>query len=212
MANLHRIELFDKWAKNYDDVVLSTDGYPFDGYEQVLDRIVEIAKPDKKMKVLDLGTGTGNLAKRFMEHKATVWGLDYSNKMLTEAKKKYPLIKIMEADILGDWIEKVGERFDCIVSAYVFHEFDMDSKIGLLQRLAENLLKEKGYFIIGDISFPTQNSLEQTKQLVATKWDEDEYYWVADKTLRYCARIGLQAKYEQISSCGGVFVIRRKDN
>ena len=53
MTNLDRKDLFDKWAKNYDESVISAKDYPFDGYERVLDRIVEIVKPNPKIKVLD---------------------------------------------------------------------------------------------------------------------------------------------------------------
>ncbi len=210
MTDLDRIRLFDEWAKNYDDSVISADDYPFDGYERVLDRIAEIVKPNVKMKVLDLGTGTGNLAKRFIEHRVNVWGVDYSSEMLAEAKKKFPRMKVICADLLGDWMEELGERFDCIVSAYVLHEFDVAAKMDLLQRLAENLLMDRGCFVIGDIAFPTQKALEQVQQSAADRWDEEEYYWVADETLGFCDRIGFQAKYEQLSSCGGVFVIRRR--
>ena len=131
--------------------------------------------------------------------------------MLAEAKKKYPQIKIFEADILGDWMDEVGEKFDCIVSAYVYHEFNMGTKMDLIQQLIENLLEEKGYLVIGDIAFPTQKALEQVKQIAANKWDDDEYYWIACETIEFCDRIGFRAEYEQISSCGGVFVICRKD-
>ena len=211
MINLDRKDLFDKWAKNYDESVISAKDYPFDGYERVLDRIVEIVKPNSKMRILDLGTGTGNLAKRFMEHKSMVWGLDYSNKMLSEAKKKYPNLNIIQADILGDWMQSVAGKFDCIVSAYVFHEFNIDAKIDLIQRLFSNLLEENSCLVIGDVAFPTKKILEKVKLITGKTWDEEEYYWVAEETLRALELSGYHAEYEQISSCGGIFFISRKN-
>ena len=47
------------------------------------------------------------------------------------------------------------------------------------------------------------------QQAGADHWDEDEHYWVADKAIAACAAVGLQATYAQVSSCGGVWVVKR---
>ena len=60
-----RIRLFDEWAEHYEQSIRSDCGFPFDGYEQVLDEIVRAADAQCGMKVLDLGIGTGNVAARF---------------------------------------------------------------------------------------------------------------------------------------------------
>jgi len=38
---------FDQWAATYDSSVVSNRGFPFEGYDQVLDRVVKFtdAKP-----------------------------------------------------------------------------------------------------------------------------------------------------------------------
>jgi len=36
-------------------------------------------------------------------------------------------------------------------------------------------------------------------------WDEDEYYWCAEKTLPQLEEAFFSADYEQVSSCGGVY-------
>ncbi len=63
-----RKQLFDNWAHTYDESVRSPDGtFPFDGYDHVLDTVVELAAVAAHMRVLDLGVGSGNLAARFVE-------------------------------------------------------------------------------------------------------------------------------------------------
>ena len=60
--------LFDRWASHYDRSVRSSPKtFPFAGYEQVLDEIVSRTAVSPSIRILDLGTGTGNLAKRFIE-------------------------------------------------------------------------------------------------------------------------------------------------
>ena len=202
-----RSHLFDAWAGHYEWSVRSTSGFPFDGYEQVLDEIVRLAAVQSHMRVLDLGIGTGNLAKRFVSLGCTVCGTDFSPKMLAEARVNLPRVRLVEADLLGDWPVLLDRRFDRIVSAYVFHEFDLSTKISLLQRLADDHLTDGGRIIIGDISFPTAQAREEGHQRWLRIWDEQEDYWAADEAITACEKAGLHLRYTQVSSCGGTFVI-----
>jgi putative AdoMet-dependent methyltransferase len=208
MSNEKRVHLFDEWAKYYDHSVQSAKEYPFDGYERLIERIVELSEPKPNMKVLDLGIGTGNLAERFISFKVSLWGLDYSNEMLVKARQKIPQANLGQANLFGEWPDEFEQKYDRIISAYVFHEFELVEKIGLLRRLAENNLVAGGYFVIGDISFPTNDSQKKAKEYIGNRWDEDEYYWVAEEDIRECEEMGFEVEYEQISSCGGIFCIK----
>ena len=61
MTDLFPAEEFDDLAESYDQSVTNTEDFPFTGYEDVLDKVVEIAASHPGMKILDLGIGTGNL-------------------------------------------------------------------------------------------------------------------------------------------------------
>ena len=132
----NRLELFDAWAADYDAGVTSEEGFPFAGYEAVLGRVVQRAAPQPApseppqsqptLRVLDLGTGTGNLAARFAALSAEVWGLDFSSQMLAEARENVPNATFLQADLLGDW--PTLPQFDRIVSSYLLHEFDLSAK------------------------------------------------------------------------------------
>jgi putative AdoMet-dependent methyltransferase len=74
-----RSQLFDGWAERYDRSVQSATGL-FEGYERVLDQVVWAAGACSGMRVLDLGVGTGNLARRFVALGCEVWGIAASRR------------------------------------------------------------------------------------------------------------------------------------
>lgn len=208
MGRTNRTRLFDDWAKHYDRSVESNDEFPFDGYAQVLDEITRISCARSGMTILDLGIGTGNLAARFTKLGCSIWGIDFSSEMLARVGELLPQATLVQADLLEDWPFELQQRFDRIVSAYVFHEFDLPTKTKLLQRLVQHHLVSDGHIVIGDIAFPTVAAREEAHRRWAKQWDEDEYYWAADETMSACGKAGLHAQYSQLSSCGGVFVVR----
>jgi cyclopropane fatty-acyl-phospholipid synthase-like methyltransferase len=199
-------QLFDEWAISYDASVGGED-FPFIGYAQLLDTIVRLAGVGPGMSVLDLGTGTGNLAARFAALGCEVWGTDFSAAMLAKARAKLPRMKLVQADLSGEWPDALARRFDRIVSAYVLHHFDLAGKVDLLTRLAHNHLAAGGRLGIGDVAFRDGEARAQAHARWAQSWDESEFYWAADETRDACAAAGLRAAYTQVSSCGGVFVV-----
>ena len=209
MNHPNRSQLFDNWAKNYDSSITSDkDDFPFAGYDRVLEQVVSLADVRPNMRILDLGIGTGNLAARFINKDCNVWGLDFSAEMLTQTQVKLPQVKLVQANLLGDWTKELQTPFDRVVSAYVFHEFDLETKIRLLQQISSHCLSTNGFILVADIAFP--DVAIRTAASQHWQWDEDEYYWAADEAIIACEQVGLQVAYEQISSCGGVFAFTSK--
>jgi len=197
-------EEFDDWAGSYDASV-SNDQFPFHGYQQVLKEVAALAELRPGMSVLDLGAGTGNLAAGFASMGCELWCSDFSAPMLEQARQKLPRAHFLQHDLRTELPDEWKRPFDRIVSAYVFHHFELDEKIrilrGLLPRLAPG-----GRLIIGDIAFRDQAALDQVKAEAGPGW-EDEFYWLVDQSLPALNKAGLQAGYWQISSCAGVFVL-----
>jgi len=206
MSQSNRRQLFDNWAKNYDEIVTSPDNeFPHGGYNAILDEVVRLADIKPYMQILDLGIGTGNLTARFVHKGCTVWGVDFSAKMLDKARAKLPQVNLVQADLLDEWPPELQQLFDRVVSAYVLHEFNLETKISLLRRITSHYLSTGGYIIIADIAFPTTTVRAETRQRLADAWDEDEYYWAADEAIAACERVGLRATYKQVSNFGGIF-------
>ncbi len=206
-----RVHLFDAWAKKYDAEGSPTQNrFPFEGYEKVLDEAVRLGQTAPGMQVLDLGIGTGNLASRFLQKGCSVWGVDFSQEMILKARNKLPETVLVQADLLSGWPAELERVFDRVVSAYVFHEFDLETKIGLLRKIVLNHISASGRIVIADIAFPSKNARTRASRKWAESWDKNEYYWAADETIAACDRAGLDVGYKQVSSCGGVFVFVNK--
>jgi len=211
MNQLNRSQLFDNWAKNYDNSITSDkDDFPFAGYERILEQVVSLANVKPNMRILDLGIGTGSLAAHFVNQGCNVWGLDFSSEMLSRTREKLPQVNLIQADLLGDWTKELQPSFDRVVSAYVFHEFDLETKMGLLQKILSHYLSPNGLIVVADIAFPDINIRTAASQQWADYWDKDEHYWATDETIIACEKIGLQVTYKQVSSCGGVFTFTSK--
>ena len=193
---------FDDWAETYD-ISVSIDQFPFFGYRDLLKRIITLAEPLSGLSILDLGTGTGNLALRFAALGCHLWCTDFSAPMLEKAHQKLPSAHFFLHDLRGDWPTELNRPFDRIVSAYVFHHFELDEKIHILRGLLP-YLAPAGKIIIGDIAFQDAATQEKMKIAVGGEW-EQEFYWLADESLSALQEAGIHAEYTQVSSCAGVF-------
>jgi putative AdoMet-dependent methyltransferase len=195
---------FDSWAKNYDQSVQEDTNFPFVGYHRVLQEIVNLSGVSSGQAVLDLGTGTGNLALLFAEKGCRLTCTDFSEAMLARAQEKLPEAEQYLHDLRVP-LPFVNRRFDAVVSAYVFHHFPLTQKVEICQRLVQEALTPGGKLVIGDISFQSYQDMEAFKMTVSD-WD-DEYYWLADETLTSLQKVRLNARYTQFSPCAGVYEI-----
>jgi len=202
-------ELFNAWASNYDQLLAAGNAsISFEGYADVLAETVVLAQALPGMRVLDLGTGTGNLAAGFVTAGCEVWGMDFSEAMLAQAREKLPGLHPVLADLRdATWPHRLTRRYNRIVSAYVWHDFDLVTKMELLKRLSRDYLAVQGRLVIADIAYPDQTARAQAQAYWGSLWSAAEHYWAADETIAACNAIGLGCTYQQVSSCAGIFVI-----
>jgi putative AdoMet-dependent methyltransferase len=199
---------FNPWAESYDHDVASQGRFPFNGYQQVLQTVIRLAQPGSGMTVLDIGTGTGNLAQLFAARGCDLWCTDFSEAMLEKARQKLPRARFVLHDLRAAWPSEIERRFERVVSAYVFHHFDLTKKVELCRELVYRRLERGGKLIIADLSFPDEVAEREFAASVGDIWEE-EPYWLADQALHPLAAAGLRPTYEQVSPCAGVYAFSR---
>jgi demethylmenaquinone methyltransferase/2-methoxy-6-polyprenyl-1,4-benzoquinol methylase len=153
-------QMFDTISENYDGlnkiISFGTDAK----WKQKILKMVAAKKPTT---ILDIATGTGDLAILFANTSATeIIGLDISQGMLDIGKKK---IEVQKLDtkiqmVLGDGenIPYADNYFDVITVAYGVRNFEHLEK-GLSEIL--RTLKPGGQFIILETSVPTKFPFKQ---------------------------------------------------
>ena len=199
---------FDLWSNEYNESVRkSLHSYPFDGYNDVLDAVYRMVAVKKKKRILDVGMGTGVLTQRFYQDSAEIYGVDFSEKMLEQARENMPDAVLVKWDFsLGLPSEFKDKRFDAIVSTYALHHLKDGKKIDLIAELKQSLAPH-GMLLIGDVAFETGEAREKCREEYSEFWDSDEFYMTADTLLYQLKEKGISARYRQISSCAGILEI-----
>ena len=203
---------FNLWAEDYDQSVQLSEEkneYPFAGYKAILNAIYNEIMQHSKTEVLEVGIGTGVLAKKLYENEHVITGVDFSPKMLEISQHKMPSAKLLEWDIQQGVPHILTENnFDFIVSTYTLHHLTDEQKVSFLNDLIP-LLKANGKILIGDISFETAEHLQQCKRKNEKHWDPDEFYFVYDEIMPALYPT-FNIQYEQISECGGIYMLEMK--
>jgi SAM-dependent methyltransferase len=103
----------------------------FPEYRRALERID--LPPD--LRVLDLATGTGLLAGAFSERGHAVLGLDFADKLLKRARRRFPQVDFRHFDLRHlDRIE--ADSYDLVSMGYVLHGLSRDFRRYVLRELA----------------------------------------------------------------------------
>ncbi|CAM3167608.1 class I SAM-dependent methyltransferase [Streptobacillus felis] len=102
---------------------------------------------NKKLKVLDLGCGTGTLASMFSKDGHSVTAVDISDDMIEIAKNKYSELDIefLKGDITKDTF---GEEYDLIMCNFdTVNYFENLKEFQFFLKNAHKSLKKDGFFI-----------------------------------------------------------------
>lgn len=199
---------FDLWADGYDADVGLTDEdneYPFAGYKNILGSIYSTIMGKPNASVLDIGFGTGTLAAKLYEKGCTIYGQDFSSRMIELASVKMPGAHLYQGDFTQGLVEPLKEQpYDYIVATYSIHHLTDAQKIALLQDLLDRL-KDGGQILIGDVAFETRDELEKCRDESGDEWDDEEIYCVADELRAEFANL----RFEKMTFCSGIITISR---
>lgn len=118
--------LYDHYAGYYDQHLSTTlkSNVPELIYKTTLAHVDCDAIKNQKQHIslLDLGCGTGMCGALFSLHTRKMTGIDLSEKMIAEAKKKNVYTTLLASDI-GEYLKKNTEKYDIIISSDVLIYF-----------------------------------------------------------------------------------------
>ena len=149
----------DDGAVGYDDDVLNESDPIRTGYDAALGWVIENSGISRESRVLELGSGTGNLTSRLPEYHETIC-VDVSEKMeeLALAKgARFPNRKFIKDDVLAVFDRNLG-CFDSIVSTYTLHHLTEPQKVTLFGKLW-SALNDGGVAVIGDLMVESADQL-----------------------------------------------------
>lgn len=126
--------------------------------ENEANRIRELLEIKNTDLILEIGTGTGELALRFSAHCRKVVAIDVSKTMISFAKMKAESQKKINVHFCNAGFltyENYDESFDVIVTQLALHHLPDCWKMIALKRIY-GMLKEGGKFYLRDIVFPSR--------------------------------------------------------
>jgi len=161
-------KMFDNISKEYDNLnrVIS-----FGIDIKWRNKVVEIVGETNPETILDIATGTGDLAINLTKTSATkIVGLDISDGMLSVGRKKVDKLKLNHRIemVLAD-SEKIpfeDASFDAITVAFGVRNFEnLETGLSEIYRV----LKPGGIFVVLETSIPTKSPYKQGYKFYSTK-------------------------------------------
>lgn len=122
-------------------------------YVRLQEQVAAAATTDAD-SVLELGTGTGESARRILEQnpRAHLVGVDASAEMLAWARAVLPADRVqLRVSRLEDPLPE--SRFDVVVSVLAVHHLNGAGKAELFRRIA-SVLAPNGRLVLGDVVIP----------------------------------------------------------
>ncbi|MDQ6816239.1 MAG: L-histidine N(alpha)-methyltransferase [Actinomycetota bacterium] len=130
-------------------------------FERLQDELA-LASGTGARRILELGTGTGETARRLLARhpEAALVGVDVSEPMLAAARDALPAERIvLRVQRLQD--ELPGGPFDLVASALCIHHLDAGEKADLFERV-QRAMAPGGRFAIADVVVPAEADPAQT--------------------------------------------------
>jgi ubiquinone/menaquinone biosynthesis C-methylase UbiE len=134
-------EYFDKYAHKWDQICHS-------GTKDKLKKLIQSFRLKKGSHVLDLGCGTGVLFPHILKsigEKGRLFGVDFSPKMLLEAKRKHKNENIVLICAPAEKLPFLAGSFDYVIAFASFPHFE--SKVKALGEISRVLKKGGRVFI-----------------------------------------------------------------
>jgi putative AdoMet-dependent methyltransferase len=196
----------DDEAEGYDADVRNEKDPIRAGYLGVLAWVIQEARISPSSRVLELGSGTGNLSCLIPQCGELVC-VDLSEQMEAIARLKtahVPNRRFIKGDIL-EVFEHENAAFDSVISTYAVHHLTDDEKRTLFEKVFAALVPG-GRAVFGDLMLPNREEKAAKIQEYLLSGDtktaqalQEEFFWPIDVTLRDLTELGFQVETKRFS-------------
>jgi putative AdoMet-dependent methyltransferase len=196
----------DNEAADYDNQVRNEADPIRTGYGDVLRWVIRHAQIAPSSRVLELGSGTGNLSELITSCGELV-SVDVSENMEAVAKLKVRHLtnrRFIKADILEVFTQELG-KFDAIISTYAVHHLTDQEKQRLFALVFDHLLPD-GRAVFGDLMVLNSSEQEEKIQQYLAKNDQataqairEEFFWSLGTAIGELERLGFKIRAERFS-------------
>ncbi|HYZ71496.1 MAG TPA: class I SAM-dependent methyltransferase [Chthoniobacterales bacterium] len=206
----------DADAAGYDNDVRNEADPIRTGYRDVLRWVVQQAQITPTSRVLELGSGTGNLSELIASCGELV-SVDVSENMETIAEPKMRHLanrRFMKADILEVFSQGLGE-FDAVISTYAVHHLTDPEKQQLFALVFDHLLAS-GTAVFGDLMLQNDSEKREKIHQYLAKGDRataqaisEEFFWSLDTAIADLKRLGFQTRVKRFSDLSYGVIARK---
>jgi putative AdoMet-dependent methyltransferase len=196
----------DDEASSYDTDVRNESDPVRAAYQDVLAWVIKEARIHSLSRVLELGSGTGNLSCLIPQCRELVC-VDLSEQMETIARSKLahiPNRRFIKADIL-EVFDYESAPFDSIITTYAIHHLTDNEKRLLFGKIFAGLVPG-GRVVFGDLM--VQNQTEKVSKIreYLSKGDvktaqalEEEFFWLIDVATQDLSELGFLVEAKRFS-------------
>jgi len=206
----------DDDANGYDADVRNEKDPIRAAYHDVLAWVISEARIDSFSRVLELGSGTGNLS-CLLDRCGELVCVDLSERMEAIAHSKSAHIlnrRFFKADIL-EVFDYERAPFDSVISTYAIHHLTDEEKRLLFGKVFAGLVPG-GRAVFGDLMLQNQAEKASKIQEYLTKSDaktaqaiEEEFFWSIDTAVPDLKELGFQVETTRFSDLSWGVVARK---
>jgi putative AdoMet-dependent methyltransferase len=206
----------DDHATDYDADVRNEKDPIRAAYHDVLAWVISEARIDSSSRVLELGSGTGNLS-CLLDRSGELVCVDLSERMEAIARSKSGHIlnrRFIKADIL-EVFDYERAPFDSVISTYAIHHLTDEEKRLLFAKIFTGLVPG-GRAVFGDLMLQNQAEKASKIQEYLTKGDaktaqaiDEEFFWSIDTARLDLNELGFQVETKRFSDLSWGVVARK---
>lgn len=158
--------------KDWDRHVLHADALSqTPGFQDLRNKILDLAEPAAGDRAVDIGTGTGLLALPLAQRVSCVWAVDISAAMVEHLRSRVEdggLTNLHPVVASATSVPLEPESVDLVVSNYCFHHLGRSDKRRGLEEVFR-MLVPGGRLVFGDMMFGWSPAQPRDRSVIAAK-------------------------------------------